>query len=859
MMTKPKRKSIPVFWPAAIALVLAASGGVSGPGFQEEVRQRMGQFKLHYFKERTYVVTDRFVYRPGEDVWFQGYVISGSGMPVDSGSHDYYIRLINGKGEEVISRRYPVKEKMVSGRFLIPRTAIPGKYYLVAYTGWMRNQEASDAFRKEILVGKYFDKRFRADALFDKMYYYPGDTLNMGLHFTDPAGKPLTVTEFGYRIGSFSRTVVRGTGKTDGNGNSRLQLPLPSIEGVPVLTLELKTRRINSEYAILIPASAAMPEITFHPEGGTLVAGLPAVIAVRCKTPEGVPAGFEGEIVRRDGTRIGSARTSVNGYGKFSYTPEADSCFLNITRPAGMPRRIALPLASTHGTVVHFEGLRNDSALFLLRSLPYGGDSSGYATAVLNDRLLYAATLAFRPNQRLTLPLHGAGGFLQVTLFNEKHDVVAERVVFIPEPRMLKVETDRHVYHTRQRVVLSAEYLGLEGGAELSAQVSLRQLSISSLNASIVQHTSAFPMDTLSRYSSSPADPGDLEVLTSAFRIIYWPEVLGKAKLPPPYRRMDGLTGVVTDKKENPAQHAKVRVTHIPNFRFYETQSDENGTFSVNFGSDIIDFNYLNIDAYDAMGKVNLTADVNREYISRIVDGIKASSHGQLQQKIINTALYGDPDVVYSLRYGPRKYRKSDNEIRKRYDPALYTDYSSVIDIIRDIRPCEVVNKTIVFRDTMAYSLPAGVQEGVIIVINGALKGTNCEVLNSLLPSDVTNINISNNLVDVHRYTPLNFQGVIELTTIQGMYRYRQPTVQLGLDILNTLREFRSPDYAIENYTGTDSRKTLYWNPRISVSRDHPALIMFYTSDIRGEFYGRVEGIDRSGKPVVSEFTILVE
>jgi hypothetical protein len=859
MMTKPKRRSNPAFWPAAIALVLAASGGVTGPGFVEEVRQRLGQFNQQFPREQTYVVTDRFVYRPGEDVWFQGYVISGSGMPVDSGSNDFYIRLINGKGEEVISRRYPVKEKMVSGRFLIPRTAIPGKYYLVAYSGWMRNQPSSEAFRKEILVGKYFDKRFRAAALFDRMYYYPGDTLNLGLHFTDPAGKPLTFTEFGYRIGSFSKVVERGTGKTDGNGNSRLNLPLPSVDGVPVLTLELKSRRINSEYAILIPASEEAPEITFYPEGGTLVAGLPGVIAVRCKSKYGIPAGFEGDIVSRDGTHLAKARSSVNGYGLFSFTPGTDTCFLQITKPAGVQSRIPLPPATIRGTVLHFEGLRNDSAVFVLRSDTRDGDTTGYLAAVLNDRLVTAGTITYLPEQRLAVPLQGTGGFLQLTLFEKNRDVRAERVVFIPENKVLKVETDRHVYHTRQRVVLTAEYLGTGGGAELSALVSLQQLSLTSLNATIVQHAAAFPLDTLSRYSSSPSDPGDLEVLTSNFRVVRWDEVFGKTKLPPPYRKMDGITGVVTDKKENPAQHAKVRITHIPNFRFYETQTDENGAFNVNFGSDIIDFNYLNIDAYDAMGKVNLTANVNRQYISGIVDGIRASSSGQLQQKINNTALYGDPDVVYSLRYGPRKYRKSDTEIRKRYDPARYTDYSSVIDIIKDIRPCEVVNKTIVFRDTMDYALPAGVQEGAVIVINGALKGTNCEVLNSLLPSDVTNINISNNLVDVHRYTPLNFQGVIELTTIQGMYRYRQPTVQLGLDILNTLREFRSPDYSIENYTGTDSRKTLYWNPRLTVSKDHPALIMFYTSDIRGAYYGRIEGIDRSGKPVVCEFTILVE
>ena len=80
------------------------------------------------------------------------------------------------------------------------------------------------------------------------------------------------------------------------------------------------------------------------------------------------------------------------------------------------------------------------------------------------------------------------------------------------------------------------------------------------------------------------------------------------------YKRQDGLTGKVLDKKDNISQHAKVRVTHFPNFRLYETQTDENGKFSIEFGSDIIDYKYLNIDAYDAPGKTSLSASVDYTY-----------------------------------------------------------------------------------------------------------------------------------------------------------------------------------------------------------------------------------------------------
>jgi hypothetical protein len=113
--------------------------------------------------------------------------------------------------------------------------------------------------------------------------------------------------------------------------------------------------------------------------------------------------------------------------------------------------------------------------------------------------------------------------------------------------------------------------------------------------------------------------------------------------------------------------------------------------------------------------------------------------------------------------------------------------------------------------------------------------------------------------MDVHRYTPVNFQGVIELTTIQSMYKYRQPGMQMGMDILNTGREFYSPDYTIESPVNADNRRTLYWNPRLTITQGLPALITFYTSDVKGIYYGKIEGMDAEGHPVEYEFTIDVE
>ena len=132
-------------------------------------------------------------------------------------------------------------------------------------------------------------------------------------------------------------------------------------------------------------------------------------------------------------------------------------------------------------------------------------------------------------------------------------------------------------------------------------------------------------------------------------------------------------------------------------------------------------------------------------------------------------------------------------------------------------------------------------------------------MLSSLIPSDITNINISQSLLDIHKYTPLNFGGVIEITTIQGMYRYRQPQFQIGTNILNAGREFYLPDYSIESSASSDNRKTLYWSPKITMNKGNVVLISFYTSDIKGVFHGHLTGTDMDGNPVERHFQFRVE
>jgi hypothetical protein len=860
-MTKTKT-NLPIRLLPAVLIVLLSGTDISTENsFIDSIKEKLIQYNHDYYIEKTYLMTDKYVYRPGEDLWFKGFAASSDMQEQQSYSEDYFIKLLNSNGEEIIFLRYPLVNNQVSGRLIIPRSSIPGRYWLVAYTGWMKNRCPQETFRKEILISKYFEKRFNVEVTYNKVAYYPQDTLSAFIRIIDPAGNPIAETSFDYTIGSFNKTDTKGTGKTDIKGGSKISCVIPNMEGLLMLTIKTNSRKLSGDYTLIVPSINGDPDITFYPEGINMVLELKNTMAFRTVNSFGLPAVISGEITDYKGNVLQLVSTNAAGKGRFEYCPSADTCYLMITKPKGITKRYPLPMANDHGVVIRLVEPVSDSIKISIRSSDDRSLTTTYWVAVMGRKIVWSENVIFNKSAIVSIPKNDLkSGVLQVSVFNQSHDLVAERLILntgIPE--QLSVKTDHQVYKNRQRVNLLVDYSGKFNMVNLAISVSLRDLAYNSQLTGINTVIYSNACDTISAGSKYIDFVNDLDVLTTNYRDINWDDVLAVERKSQSYMRYDGLSGRVYDKKENLSQHAKVRVTSMPNYRSYETQSNENGVFKVLFGSDIIDYKYLNIDAYDAKGKVNLNATVDHSYGEELKNTLINKSKNSEQQKAVDILSYGEPDLVYVLRYGPSKYRKSDAESKKKYDPNQYANYTDIMDIIQDIKPYRLKNNKIIFSNAYENNMDSTGMEEAIIVINGELKGNNADALKNLLPSDITNISISTSLIDVHNYTAMNFNGVIEITTIQGMYRYRQPQMQISSNLLNTEREFYSPDYSIESITSGDNRRTLFWNPNIQLITEKSSLISFFTSDIKGVFYGHIMGIDDAGKPIEQEFTFKVE
>lgn len=849
-MNKKSGKGLKTF--SMAVLVLMFSAYIGDQEVISDLRERLGVYNSTFHKEKAYLFTDRYIYHAGEMIWFRGFVTSANGTR-ESYSEDFYIKMYDSNGEEIFFRRYPLADNMTSGKLQLPGSLIPGKYRIMAYTGWMKNQPPEDVFSKEILVSEFIDKRMGMTVFFDHMVYSPGDTMSAIVLVHNHEGIPMKESEFTYSLETFGKQLVRGTGVTDESGNGRISEVIPDIEGETIaLSVEPGRRNTSGRYSVYVPVLNSVPGISFMPEAGNLVRGFETAVFIEARDGKGMPVSVQGELYDENNTLIATTSTGFNGKGRFKYTPGDAGHYLKIVNPLVEDVYYKLPAADEKGTVIRLDSINNDSAFFTLMTTQ---NDSLIVVAVAKNNIVWHSAVPAEKIYSFAVPVaRYKGRIMQVTVFNKKSEPLSERVLEIPVEKALNLTANRKNFLQRQRVTLTLEYTGNEAFLDLALSVAPQNMSEHRGMQTFRNSMNEGNDNVISLYHHQETE----SLIVPVTKPVDWRTLMNSTEIEP-WSNQDGLSGMVIDRKDNISQLAKVRVTHIPGYRSFETQTDNMGQFRIFFGKDVIDFNYLNIEAYDASGRINLNTAIDYNFSEQLKISTEERDSNVVNEKLRDLLSYGDPDIIYALRYSPAKLRKDEKTTNRRYDPYSYREFSNTLDIIRDIRDYDIVDGRIIFRETNRGAREKTNQNSAIIVINGVLWGDRIDILNSITPSDITNLIISSSLSDIHRYTSIDFAAVIEITTIQGMYRYRQRNFQPLRDLTGPRIDFNSPDYSVETITSPDNRKTLYWNPEIRLTPGSPVTLSFFTSDVRGIFTIRAEGMDAGGTPFTVSEKITVE
>jgi len=845
--------------PVILILALAASDSVLLP---DQPGDRIDWYNKQYPMEKVFLHTDKYLYKAGETVWFKGYIASLNGDRTPLYSNDLYVKLLDQQNDELIYRRYPIVNNVVSGYLSLPKSTERGKYYLLAYTSWMKNSDPVQFFSKEMIVVKNNKRRIIADFRMLDKATCNSDTFAAVLSVRTQTGEPVGGASVTYSIQGIHKNMKQGNSITDPQGLAQIKdgIPLHKIREVCFIKFIISSKQGTGKYIFPLPLLSGDIRLTFNSAQPYLLKGCENRVSFRTQTPNGVPVCCEGEIINQSGKAILSFKSGVNGHGEFSFVPNDRIYRARIIVPPGDSLYILPPVAGS-GIYIDYQGIKNNDLSFAVKALPENTSVKTLWIASSSRKKYWSSTIEMTGEAIVDVPLpENREGLVQVSVLDEKGGLLYDNLLkgkSMINP--VRIITDKNRYGKRERItaeILLTDKGNINGNLDLSLSVTQKHLAENYHGVNIdeyVNYENRLPdvifrseaMDTNAYLMSSKPFPVNWASLASP---------TGDSKVR--YYNRDGLTGIVYDKRKVPVGYAKVKAINIANWKSYETQCDESGIFRVLFGSDIIDFNYLNINAFDASGKTTLWPIVDQDFSKSVNNSLMISEKNLTEQKIADIFKFPYPDVLATFQYPEKKKKSTDREAKKISSPQQYVDYSSVMDIIINLKPLDVINDQIFFKGIQnVYTNPTG----ALILVDGLSQGTHVNVIHNLTPPDIVYIDILTTPSEIRRYTSLNYLAVIDIITVRGVAQNRMLPGLSGIDMLELNREFRSPDYSLEKASADDIRTTLYWNPGLLIpAQEDRMTVTFYSSDVSGTYVILVQGMDDAGKSVSAsaEFTV---
>ncbi len=409
--------------------------------------------------DKVYLQLDRNLYAQGDTIWIKGYVIErGSNVPSDK-SYAIHVQMLNDEGQEVGYHKLLCVNGEATGQIELFYLMKPGFYQLVAHTGYMKNFDKRFFFRTTIEIRQRKMHR-SVQTVFDKTSYQPGDTAALNFTVNDERQKPVGGARFVYEYVVGGKVLKKDGVQCYDDGTMQVKLPLlqDSLQNEKALLrvsyLATDGARHRTVQEIPIPVNDFSMNISFFPEGGDLVKGIPAKVAFKAYDNKGNPLSIKGEWLKDDRV-MGEIHTVHDGMGLLSLTPgEADYAF-RVTEPVMSDALFALPAIKPEGFSLSYTGQDDDVVNF---KLSHNYDQTqgckiwiSYCDSLLGTKGLQVDSALAVSISKEDLP----GGIVTFTLSDGQDVPQAERLVYVEqEYPAMAITTNKTRYSKRELVTM---------------------------------------------------------------------------------------------------------------------------------------------------------------------------------------------------------------------------------------------------------------------------------------------------------------------------------------------------------------------------------------------------------------------
>ena len=185
-------------------------------------------------------------------------------------------------------------------------------------------------------------------------------------------------------------------------------------------------------------------DLQFFPEGGNLIQDLPCVVALKATGEQGQGVAVNGKIYNSKNEEIADIETIHRGMGFFSFLPDGQSYKAKV-QYEGKEYTFDLPKSLPAGYVLNVQNLRQDEVgirILKTRDLP---DQPLGITLTCRGKLQFFEAFSLDDFDEYALQFPKAdlpAGVNQITLFDAKGEILAERLFFVPAKEEEKVKIE---------------------------------------------------------------------------------------------------------------------------------------------------------------------------------------------------------------------------------------------------------------------------------------------------------------------------------------------------------------------------------------------------------------------------------
>ena len=202
------------------------------PDIQKRVDAALDAFFQRTATRRSYVMTDKPLYQPGETVWFRVDLRNTASFTAMAPS-GVTVELITPRGATAARKRVLIQNGFGANDFALPAEAEGGEYEL-RIAG-----DEGTADKRKIIVSTYEAPRLKKELEFLRKAYGPGDTVSAAVTIKRQTGEPLANQRLTGVVTVDDAEWKRVSVTTDAEGKAAVKFELPGemARGDALLTL----------------------------------------------------------------------------------------------------------------------------------------------------------------------------------------------------------------------------------------------------------------------------------------------------------------------------------------------------------------------------------------------------------------------------------------------------------------------------------------------------------------------------------------------------------------------------------------------------------------------------------------------